>query len=198
MPPGDRQRSVRSDRSVMLGVLCTVCSLVWVACRMHVDRGEFNMHRRTFVSRLERPNETTKHVERGTDSRPTKLTTFTGKQPSRAHTLYLPAIPAQRNPILRETSREYAANSITVRSRERDSTDAETLRGQQGHRSVMVQRRFVEHDCPAGTRSTASVQRTYNVRMPPDRDRPVNRSANIRKKLGAIVQPGIAPAIVLS
>lgn len=25
MPPGDRQRSVRSDRSVMLGVLCTVC-----------------------------------------------------------------------------------------------------------------------------------------------------------------------------
>lgn len=60
MPPGDRQRSVRSDRSVMLGVLCTVCSLVWVACRMHVDRGggrrrrrKFNMHRRTFVSRLE-------------------------------------------------------------------------------------------------------------------------------------------------
>lgn len=25
MPPGDRQRSVRSDRSVMLGVLCTAC-----------------------------------------------------------------------------------------------------------------------------------------------------------------------------
>lgn len=55
----------------MLGVLCTVCSLVWVACRMHVDRGgeeegerekererEFSMHRQTFVSRPERPNET--------------------------------------------------------------------------------------------------------------------------------------------
>lgn len=42
--------------------------------------GKFNMHRRTFVSRLERANETTKrtwwrHRFRG----PTKLTTFTEK-----------------------------------------------------------------------------------------------------------------------
>lgn len=43
--------------------------------------GKFNMHRRTFVSRLERANETTKYVERWWHRfrGPTKLTTFTEK-----------------------------------------------------------------------------------------------------------------------